>query len=234
MVAGVIESLGNSMMRVALPLIRDTFRIQADMTAWVAAIFTLPLVILMPVYGRLSDGLGKRPLILAGLFIFAVGSLMTLVSPSLGWLMAGRAIQGIGASGMMPMSMALISDVFLTSERGKALGTWGSVGPATGFFSPLIAGLLVAAGGWRAAFAPQLAVSIIALFVVHKGIPHGLSAVAPNFLRRFDWIGVILLLLAMSTFMFYVSSRPITGVAPLQDWRLVTTSIVLLTMLWLW
>jgi MFS family permease len=222
------------MLRVALPLIRDTFQIQADMTAWVAAIFTLPLVILMPVYGRLSDGLGKRPLILAGVFIFGVGSIMTILSPSLGWLMAGRAIQGIGASGMMPMSMALITDAFSTSERGKAMGTWGSVGPATGFFSPLIAGLLVAAGGWRAAFVPPLAASVIAFFVVYRGIPRGLSAIIPNFLRRFDWIGVILLLFAMSSFVFYISSRPITGVAPLQDWRLITASMVLLAAFWLW
>ncbi len=230
----MIEALAGSTLRVALPLIRDTFEIQADIAAWVAAIFTLPLVILMPVYGRLSDGVGKRPLILTGLFIFAVGSAMTILSPSLGWLMAGRAIQGIGASGMMPMSMALISDVFSTSERGKALGTWGAVGPATGFFSPLLAGLLVAAGGWRAAFAPPLAVSIIAFFVVYRNIPRGLSAIIPNFLRRFDWIGVILLLFAMSSFVLYISSRPITGVAPLQDWRLITVSMVLLTMFWLW
>ena len=230
----MIESLGNSTLRVALPLIRDTFQIQADMAAWVAAIFTLPLVILMPVYGRLSDGLGKRPLILAGVSIFAIGSLLTLVSPSLGWLMAGRAIQGIGASGMMPMSMALISDVFSPTERGRALGTWGSVGPATAFISPLIAGFLVAAGGWRSAFEPPLAVSIIAFIVVYRGIPRGLTTVIPNFLRRFDWVGAALLLAALTGFVFFISSRPITGVAPLQDWRLITGTAVLLAMFWFW
>jgi EmrB/QacA subfamily drug resistance transporter len=234
MISGMIHSLTGSMTRVALPVIRDHFQIQADMTAWVAAIFTLPWVILMPVYGRLSDGLGKRHLILVGVFIYSIGILMTLLSPSLGWLMIGRAIQGIGLAGMMPMSMALISSIFPTSDRGKALGIWGSVGPTTGFVSPLFAGFLVAAGGWRAAFVPPMLVGIIAFFVVYKGIPPGLSAIFPNFLRRFDWVGVILLMVSVTCLVFYVSSRPITGVASLQDWRLLTVSIVLLGVFGWW
>ncbi len=203
MVAGVIQSLTGSMMRVALPIIRDTFQIQADKTAWVAAIFTLPFVILMPVYGRLSDGLGKRRLILAGVFIFLIGILMTLLSPSLGWLMTGRAIQGIGVAGMMPMSMALISSIYSNSDRGKALGTWGTVGPMTGFISPLFAGFLVSAGGWRMAFIPSLVVSVVAFLIIYKGIPPGLSTIIPNFLRKFDWVGVVLLMGALSSFVFF-------------------------------
>lgn len=233
-VAGVIQSLTGSMMRVALPIIRDTFQIEADKTAWVAAIFTLPFVILMPVYGRLSDGLGKRRLILAGVFIFITGIVIALISPSLGWLMTGRAIQGIGVAGMMPMSMALISSIYAESQRAKALGTWGTVGPLTGFFGPLIAGFMVTAGGWRMAFVLPLAVSIIAFFIIYKGIPTGLSTIVPNFLRKFDWVGVALLLVALSCFVFYISSRPITGVAPFQDWRLLTASVILLAGFWFW
>ena len=215
MVAGVIQSLTGSMMRVA-------------------AIFTLPFVILMPVYGRLSDGLGKRRLILAGVFIFLIGIVMTLLSPSLGWLMTGRAIQGIGVAGMMPMSMALISSIYSTSDRGKALGTWGTVGPLTGFIEPLLAGFLVTAGGWRMAFVLPLAISIIAFVIIYKGIPTGLSSIVPKFLRTFDWVGVVLLMIALSSFVFFISSRPITGVAPFQDWRLLTASLVLLLCFWLW
>jgi EmrB/QacA subfamily drug resistance transporter len=234
MISATIQSLTGSMTRVALPIIRDTFQIQADMTAWVAAIFTLPFVILMPVYGRLSDGLGKRRLILSGVFIYVIGILMTLLSPSLGWLMMGRAIQGIGLAGMMPMSMALISSIYPTSQRGKALGKWGTVGPATGLIGPLLAGFLVAAGGWRAAYVAPFLVGIAAFFVIYKGIPKGLNTIIPNFLRRFDWVGVILLLIALSSLVFYVSSRPITGVAALQDWRLLTVSVILLGVFWLW
>ena len=228
MFPSMLMPLISSMSRVALPIIRDDFQIQADMTAWVAAIFTLPFMVLMPVYGRLSDGLGKRRLILAGIIIFSIGTAITLLAADLAWLMAGRAIQGIGVSGMMPLGMAFISSIFRAEERGKALGTWSTVGPTVAFIGPLAAGFLIAGWGWRAAFIPPLLVGVIAFLVVKKRVPSGLSQIKPDFLQTFDWAGVILLAVSMTMFLFYLSSRPITGVAPLQDWRLLTVTIVLM------
>ena len=112
MIPGMLMPVASSMSRGALPVIRDEFAISADMTAWVAAVFTLPFMIVMPVYGRLSDGVGRRRLILAGIGVFSVGTLLTVFAPTLAWLMAGRAIQGIGVSGMMPLGMALLSVIF--------------------------------------------------------------------------------------------------------------------------
>ncbi|MEM7032432.1 MAG: MFS transporter [Chloroflexota bacterium] len=230
----MIMPLTGSMSRVALPIIRDDFQIQADMTAWVSAVFTLPFMILMPVYGRLGDGVGKRRLILAGIAIFSVGTSITLWAPSLGWLMVGRAIQGVGASGFMPLGMAIITTIFHPSERGKALGNWSSVGPATGFFGPIIAGILATWWGWRGTFAPPLLMGLIAIVIVYRGVPAGLSIIKPNFIRNFDWLGVIWLAAGLTSFVFYLSSRPITGVAPLQDWRLLMLTIVLLLSFWWW
>ena len=230
----MIMPLTSSMSRVALPIIRDDFQIQADMTAWVSAVFTLPFMILMPLYGRLGDGVGKRRLILAGIFIFSVGTAITLASTSLGWLMAGRAIQGVGASGFMPLGMSIITTIFHPRKRGKALGNWSSVGPTTGFVGPMLAGLLAAWWGWRGTFAPPLLIGLIAFVVVYKGIPTGLSVIRPNFVRTFDWIGVVWLAAGLTSLVFYLSSRPITGVAPLQDWRLFILTVFLLVSFWWW
>ncbi len=234
MVPGMLMPLLSSMSRVALPIVRNDFGIAADMTAWVDAIFTLPFMFLMPVYGRLSDGVGRRRLILAGIVIFAVGTLMTVTANSLGWLMAGRAIQGVGTAGMMPLGMAMISTIFPPTERGKALGTWSSVGPTTAFVGPLLAGFLVDHYGWRAAFAPPLLIGVIALFVVYKNVPAGLSKVEPGFLYSFDWLGVALLAGATTMLLFFLSSRPITGVEPLQDWRLGGMMVLLFSLFLLW
>lgn len=229
MASSMMLPAANSVARVALPIIRDDFQLQADVTAWVAVAFTMSFMVLMPLYGRLSDGLGKRRLLLAGSFIFSIGTALTLLAPSLDWLIAGQVIQGLGVSGMMPLSMAMISTIFPVAEKGKALGTWSSVGPATAFLGPLVAGLLIAAWGWRAAFAPPLLVGFVALWVIYKGIPAGLSIIKPNFLRTFDWGGVALFAAAVINLVFYLSSRPITGVAPLQDWRLLLATLLLLT-----
>jgi EmrB/QacA subfamily drug resistance transporter len=233
MLPALLMPLVSSMSNVALPIIRQDFGIRADMTAWVATVFTLPFMILMPVYGRLSDGVGKRRLLLAGIIIFSIGTIMTLISTNLAWLMAGRAVQGVGLSGMTPLGMAFIAAIFPPRERGRALGTWSSVGPITGFLAPLLAGLLVDQWGWRAAFAPPLLVGVVTYLVVRSKVPSGLSTVRPNFLRTFDWTGVVLLSSTLTCLLFYLSSRPITGVAPLQDWRLGgTTAILMIGFLW--
>jgi MFS family permease len=227
MFPAILMPLVSSMSNIALPIIRDDFQIQADMTAWVATVFTLPFMILMPVYGRLSDGVGKRRLILAGVTIFSTGTAITLVAPGLAWLMVGRAIQGIGAAGMMPLGMAFISAIFSRRERGKALGTWSSVGPTVAFIGPLAAGFLVDRWGWRAAFAPALVVSIVAYVVVRRWVPAGLSNVRPRFLQTFDWTGALLLAGTLTMLLFYLASRPITGVASLRDWRLLLVTFIL-------
>jgi EmrB/QacA subfamily drug resistance transporter len=217
----------NSMSKVALPVLRDHFRIQADMTAWVATAFSLPFMILTPVYGRLSDGLGKRGLILLGGALFVVGTAITVLAPGLDWLMVGRAIQGVGTGGMFPMSMALISEIVDPRQRGKVLGAWSMTGPTTAFVAPLIAGLMIQNWGWRAAMVPPLFLGALAFVVVYRWIPAGLSAARTGFLRTFDWVGVGLLAAWSTTLLFYLSSRPITGVPPLRDWRLLVVTLVL-------
>ncbi|MCY3992646.1 MAG: MFS transporter [Caldilineaceae bacterium] len=220
MIPSTIMPLSSSMSRVALPVLRDAFTMSADVVAWTSSAFTLPYMILMPVYGRLSDGVGRRRLILAGIAIFSAGSAMAFFATNLTWLMIGRAVQGFGIAGIMPLGMAFIATIFREGERGKALGTWGSIGPLTAAIGPFFAGFLVDAWGWRAAFGPAVILGLLGLLAVKLWVPAGLSNVRPRFWRTFDWPGVLLLAGALTMGLFYLSSRPITGVAPLQDWRL--------------
>ena len=234
MFPSMLMPLISSMTRVALPMIRDAFGISADMTAWVATAFTLPFMMLMPIIGRLSDSVGKRRLLLAGIATFWLGSIITVIASGLTWIMIGRVIQGMGISGMMPLGMAFISTIFRPEERGRALGTWSSVGPLTGFVSPLLAGFLVEQWGWRSAFVPAVVVAVVTFVVVYKSIPSGLSTIRPNFWRKFDWIGALLLSLSTTFLLFYLSSRPITGVAPLHDWRLGLAMLTALVSFIVW
>jgi EmrB/QacA subfamily drug resistance transporter len=224
----------NSVFRVALPVIRDQFGLEADVTAWVVTAFLLPFVILSTVYGRLSDGLGQRTLILAGSLLFVVGSVVALAAPGLGWLLVGRAIQGLGSGGMFPMAMALISQIFDPRQRGQVLGAWSMTGPTTAFVGPALTGILIERWGWRASIAPAALLGTLAFVSVLLYIPRGLGAEntqSPNaraqFLRRFDWLGMGLLAAFVAIFLFYLSSRPVTGVAALMDWRLLAGALVL-------
>jgi EmrB/QacA subfamily drug resistance transporter len=218
--------LNSAMFSVALPVVRDTFVIAADSTAWLVTTFTLPYIILMPLYGRLGDRLGKRRLFLVGMSVFLVGTLINLVSRSLALLILGRCIQGIGASSVNPLCLAIISEIFSVEERGKALVTWNSIGPIAIIVGPLMAGYMIEHLGFRSLFALVLVAGAVAIWAVRTFVPLlKEKGSRSGFLLTFDWLGVLLLGTAVSLLAFYVSSRPITGVEALRDWRLGAPSL---------
>ncbi len=220
MIPGIIMPLAGWMFSVSLPIIRDDFQIPADSAAWIATSFSLPFMILMPVYGRLSDGLGKRRLLLWSISIFTIGSFIAFSSTSMRGLIIARIIQGLGISGTLPLILALLGEAFSANERGGAMGSFSTVGPVTGVVGPLLAGFVVARGGWRMAFLPPIVIALISIAAVYFLIPNSGRKIDFGYLRRFDWVGVGLLSLTLSSLLFYLSSRPITGIDPLKDWRL--------------
>ena len=235
MAPSLMVGIDHHVFAVALPTVRAYFQLDPDMAAWASMIYTLPFMTLMPLYGRLGDGLGKRRLLLAGMVVFLAGSLLVFVAPSLTWFMAGRVIQGIGSAGFVPLGIAIVAQWFAPNERGKLLGAWNSVIPLSGLVFPFFGGLLVDGLGWRAIYPPIIAIGLAALGVVRRNIPtRGQRPVDPVFLRTFDWVGVLLLSGAMTTLLFYASSRPITGVEGLQDWRLLALSLLCFAALFVW
>jgi len=226
--------LNLSMIGVALPSIRSSFGAEADLVAWVVTAYTLPYVILMPLYGRLGDALGKRRLFMAGVVAFLLGTGINLVADRLPLLMLGRAIQGAGAAGISPLAIAMISELFPANERGGALGAWNSVGPAGSIVGGLLAGPLIGTLGWHAIFAPALLVGLGALLAVWALVPSTRANGQPRFVHTLDWGGAMLLGAGISALLFYVSSKPITGVAPLRDWRLLAMTLLLFLVFILW
>jgi len=230
----IMMPIMQSSTNVALPILRDEFLLPADFASWISIIFSLPFMILASVYGRLSDGMGKRRLILGGSALFIAGSVCIVFSPNLTWLLAGRFIQGVGTAGIMPLAMAYISEIFDPYTRGRALGMWSTTGPATAGVGPFIAGFLIEGWGWRTALAPSIFLGLLSFAVVYRGVPPGLSTIRKDFLRHFDWLGIGLMAGCFTFLLFFLSSRPITGVAPLHDWRLLAGSLVFGLLFALW
>ncbi len=226
MIPGIILPLAGWMFSVSVPIIRTEFQIEADTAAWIVTAFSLPFMLIMPVYGRLSDGLGKRRLLLMGITVYSIGTYLAFRSASLQTLIIARLIQGVGIGGTLPLSLALITEVFSPDERGKAMGMFSTVGPLTGVIGPILAGYIVARWGWRMAFTPPLFVGILSVVAVYFLIPGSGKKIDTNFIKRFDWGGVLLLALTLTGLLFYLSSRPITGVDSLQDWRLFLATIL--------
>lgn len=230
----VMTGMAHHMFGVTLPSIREDFGLDADMVAWVTMIYSLPFIAFMPLYGKLGDDLGKQRLLVWGTLIFLVGTVITMAAPSLWWLMIGRAIQGLGSAGFVPLSIAIIAQRFAASERGRVMGAWNSVVPLTGLIVPTIGGMLDDAWGWRAIYPLILSAALISLVMIQRNVPGQARTVNWRYLLNFDWWGVFLLGAALSTLLFYTSSRPITGVESLQDWRLLALCLLLFGALIWW
>ena len=228
MAPGIMVGIYTAMFSVAIPTIRTDFGIPADLAAWVTIAYTVPFVIFMPAYGRLGDALGKRRLLLIGISIFLLGTVIAGAATNLQWMIAGRVIQGLGTAGFVPLSLAIIAQRFPSHERGAVMGTWNSALPFSGLVGPVLGGLLIDSLGWRVIFWPALVLGIIALWTVRRHVPALAGYAQFEFLRKFDWGGVALLSLLMTSLFFWVSSRPLTGVPALQDWRIFVIMVVLI------
>jgi len=226
--------LNASMVTTSLPSIRDSLELEIGLVAWLSTAYYLPYIVAMSLYGRLGDGLRRRRLLMVGILLFLLGSFVNLVPGGLGLLLLGRAVQGMGAAAVLPLSIALISDSFPKAERGRMMGTWTSIGPMSYVIGPLLAGLLIEASSWRVIFAPVMAVAVAAFAAVRRWVPAKQRYVPSDFFAGFDWKGAALLSVAMATLVSFVYSEQITGVETLRDWRLLGASPILFGALLLW
>jgi MFS family permease len=151
MLVMVLASMEMTITSTAMPTIIGDLH-GLEHYSWVASIYLLASTVTMPLYGRLADALGRKRVIVAAITLFMAGSIFAAFAQSMTQLIAFRAIQGLGAGGIMPVVLTILGDIFTLHERAKIQGlfslVWGSaalLGPAFGFF-------LVKTLGWRSVF----------------------------------------------------------------------------------
>lgn len=138
-----------AVVNVGLPAIgRDLHGRAADLQ-WAINAYLLPLSALLLLGGALGDRFGERRVMVAGIAVFAAASAACAAAPGLGWLLAARAVQGVGAALLMPNSLAILGGAFSGEARGRAVGTWAAAASVTGAIAPLLGGWLIDGVGWR-------------------------------------------------------------------------------------
>jgi EmrB/QacA subfamily drug resistance transporter len=138
---------------------------------WAFTAYLLTSTISGPLYGKLSDLFGRRPIFLFGIGIFMVGSLLAGLSQEMWQLIAARGIQGLGAGALFPIALAVIGDLFSPSERGKYQGLFGAVFGLSVLIGPAIGGLLTDTVGWPFVFFFNLPIGAVVFFVVWRNLP---------------------------------------------------------------
>ncbi|WP_370890731.1 MDR family MFS transporter [Janibacter sp. GXQ6167] len=163
--------------------------------AWATTAYLITSTIVTPLYGKLSDIYGRKPFFITAISIFIVGSVLCTISTSMMELAAFRAIQGLGAGGLMSLALAIIGDIVPPRERARYQGYFLAVFGTSSVFGPVIGGFLAGQDtilgitGWRWVFLVNVPIALIALIVVTKTLHlkhHRLN-------HRIDWLGAVLL-----------------------------------------
>ena len=193
MVGVFLAALDQTVVGTALPRIITDLG-GNELYTWAFTAYLLTATISGPLYGKLSDLFGRRPIFLLGIGVFMVGSLLCGLAGEMWQLVAARGVQGLGAGAVFPLAMATLADLFAPHERGRYQGLFGAVFGLSSLLGPAIGGLLTDTIGWPFVFFINLPVGALVLLTVHRYLP----AYQPAGVRpRIDYAGASLFTAAL-------------------------------------
>lgn len=189
----LLASLDQTIVSTALPTVVGELHGVTDM-AWVTTAYILAATVVMPVYGRLGDLLGRKKLYMGGIIVFLAGSAIAGSAQDMAMLIIGRAVQGLGGGGLMITSQAIVADLVPPRQRAKYMAPIGVIFALASVVGPLLGGWFTDSIGWRWCFWVNLPVGLLALAV---------CAVALHLPRKalkatIDYIGITLMTAAVA------------------------------------
>ncbi|SDC81908.1 drug resistance transporter, EmrB/QacA subfamily [Cupriavidus sp. YR651] len=201
--------------------------------AWVATAYLLTSVITVPIFGRLGDYYGRKPFVLASIIVFITASALCGMASSMPFLVAARALQGIGGGMLVGTAFACIPDLFPDAHvrlrwqvmMSTAFGLANAVGPSLG-------GVLTEWYGWRAVFYVNLPVGMLGLWFAWRYLPH-LRQQTHTERARVDWLGALLIALGLGSLQLSVEWLPDRGLGVVTIGLLVL-SVAAFVALWQW
>ena len=164
----VLPSLDTSIAHAGLPTLARAFEASFAQVQWIVLAYLLAITTLIVSVGRLGDLVGRRRLLLVGIGIFTGASLACGLASTLGWLIAARAVQGLGAAIMMALTVALVADTVPQARTGRAMGLLGSMSALGTTLGPSLGGVLIASVGWQAIFLVNVPLGIISLLLAWR------------------------------------------------------------------
>ena len=218
-----IVSVANPAIKAAL----DPETNNLDNVVWVTSAYLLAYAVPLLITGRLGDRFGPKNIYLIGLAVFTLASLACGLSPTLGALIAFRAVQGLGAAMMTPQTMAVITRTFPPNQRGAAMGLWGATSGVAMLVGPLAGGLLVDGLGWEWIFFINIPVGIVGFVLAWTLVPR-----LETHPHKFDLVGVVLSAVALFLIVFGLQEGETYdwGViwGPITVWGLILSGVVVL------
>lgn len=212
----------------ALPALQAHFGVNDRTLAWTFSIYVLFNLIGTPLMAKLSDITGRRTIYVLDVLLFAVGSLVVMLAQGFPMLLAGRALQGLGAGGIFPVASAVIGDTFPPEKRGAALGLIGAVFGLAFLVGPILGGILLGVFGWRSLFFVNLPIALIVILMSLAVLP----TTRPATRRPFDRAGMAALAALLAALAFGINqmdtSRFSASLATVNVWLPLLLAVALL------
>lgn len=171
-----------------------------ELFVWVFSAYMIASVVATPIFGKLSDIYGRKRFFLLGLVVFLVGSILCGLSTSMTQLIIFRAIQGIGAGALMPITFAIIFDIFPPEKRGKMNGLFGAVFGLSSVFGPLLGAFFTDYIDWRWVFYINIPIGIVSFGLIYSAYHENLKKRE----QQIDWAGITFFIIAILGLMFAI------------------------------
>jgi EmrB/QacA subfamily drug resistance transporter len=215
-----------AIVNVALPSIGRDLEFSPENLQWVITAYALTFGGFLLLGGRAADLLGRRSVFIAGVALFTLASLTCGLATSDGFLIAARAVQGVGAAIISPSALSIITTTFEEgSERNKALGAWGAVGGSGAAAGVLMGGILTRYLGWEWIFFVNIPVGLLVIALAPILVRESRRVVAE---RHFDPLGAVTVTAGLALLVYAISEAPDTGWATGRTIGLLAVAIVLL------
>jgi EmrB/QacA subfamily drug resistance transporter len=205
--AMLLASLDQTIIAVSLTAIARDLN-GWEMIPWIVSAYLVASTITTPLYGRLSDLYGRRPLLLSAIVLFAGGATLCALSQTMPQLIAARLVQGIGGGGLRAVSQAVVADIVPPRERGRVQGYFSSVFTVSHSLGPVLGGLYVDYLSWHWIFWTYLPLAVLAFVLSNRALKR---LAAPTRKPVIDWAGALLILAASAPILLGVSQAQKAG-----------------------
>lgn len=197
----VVVVMDISIVNIALPVMRRELNSSVSDLQWTVDAYTLVVASFLLLAGSTADRVGRRRVFTVGLVTFGLGSLLCGLAPSVGWLIAARAVQAVGGTMLTPVAMAIIATTFTdAAERARAIGVFGSMSGLALALGPIVGGALVEGFGWPSIFLVNVPIVATAIVCAALFVPESRAARR----RGFDPVGQILVMVVLGSVVFAI------------------------------
>jgi EmrB/QacA subfamily drug resistance transporter len=197
-----LSALDQSIVATALPAIGRVLG-GLENLSWIVAAYLLTSTASTPIYGKLGDLYGRRLMILIAITVFAVGSLLCGLAQNMWQIIAARALQGVGAGGLLSSSQSVIADIIAPRQRGRYQAYFSGIYALATVGGPVVGGLFVDHLSWRWVFWINPPLGVVAFLLCRRALR---LLPVPQLQRRIDYVGAALLIVAVSCWLFVLTS----------------------------